>query len=198
MNILRYILYETIDIRHVLRYNKYIIISMEVKMEEKQKKIVGYVFLGILAAMLILVIVGLCTGGVADTGENGTGKITIDLFDDQWEVASKMFGASPTLAIVGCIVAMIGVCVLAAYVALKVFLNKNIRILGILGGLVALAGGILVIVGGIMMALKLNTLGGQSGVNARVYDPAVGTWLAGIGGIAAAIVGFVASSKKFN
>lgn len=167
-------------------------------MEEKQKKIVGYVFLGILAAMLILVIVGLCTGGVTDTGEHGTGKITIDLFDDQWEVANKMYGASPTLAIIGCVVAMIGVCALAAYVALKVFLNKNIRILGILGAIVALAGGILVMVGGIMMASKLNTLGGKSGTNILVYDPAIGTWLAGIGGIVAAIVGFVASSKKFN
>lgn len=167
-------------------------------MEDKKKKIVGYVFLGILAVTLILVIVGMCIGGLSDTGENGTGKIDATLFSDELKLMTEAFKTSPTLAILGYVAAIIGICALAAYVALKLFLNKNIRIMGILGGLVALAGGVLIMVGGVIMAFKLNTLGGQHGVNVLVWDPNIGIWLGGIAGIVAAIAGFVSSSKKFN
>lgn len=163
-----------------------------------KKKIAGYVFLGIFAVALVLVIVGMCIGGLADTGENGTGKLNYTLFSDELKTAAKLLNTSTTLAVVGYVVAIIGVCVLAAYIVLKLFLNKNIRILGILAAVVALAGGILVMVGGIVLATKFNTMGGlSSGKNALIWDPNAGIWLGGIAGIVAAIAGFVSASKKF-
>lgn len=167
-------------------------------MKENQKKIAGYVFLGVFAVMLILVIVGMCIGGLSDTGENGTGKLNYSLFSDELKKAAELLKTSTTLAVVGYIVAIIGVCALVAYVVLKLFLNKNIRILGILGAIVALAGGILVMVGGIVLATNFNTGGLSSGKNALVWDPNAGIWLGGIAGIVAAIAGFVSSSKKFS
>lgn len=171
---------------------------MEVKMEDKKKKTAGYVFLGIFAVMLILVIVGMCIGGITDTGENGTGNINAKLFSDELKIMTEICQTSPTLAIVGYIVAIVGICALVAYTALKLFLNKSIRLLGILGAVTTLAGGILIMVGGIMMAYMLNTMGGISDKNLEMFDPNVGIFLGGLSGVVAAIAGFVAASKKFN
>lgn len=167
-------------------------------MEEKQKKVAGYVFFGIFAVTLVLVIIGMCIGGLSDTGKNGTGKLNYSLFSDELKAAAEVFKASNTLAVIGYVVAIVGVCALVGYVVLKLFLNKNIRILGILAALVSLAGGILIMVGGIVLAYKFNTLGGMSNTNILMWDPNAGIWLGGIAGIVAAIVGFVSSSKRFN
>ena len=168
-------------------------------MKENQKKIAGYVFFGLAAVALVLIIVGLCVpnvvGEVTVLGQST--KYSYTLFDDKWEAATKMYNASPTVSIIGFVIAIVGAAALVTYFVLKLFLNKNIKIIGLLAAIVTLVGGIVAFVGAAIVAGKLNTGNGTIG-NLQIYDPAVGAILGLVGGVLAVIAGGLATSKKFN
>lgn len=168
-------------------------------MSKGKSSILGYIFLGLAVVTLVLAIVGMCIPNVTGTIEILGHKETynLKLFDDEWETIKKMYEASPTLSIVGFVCEIVGTAGLVAYLALKLFANKNIKILGLLSGIVALVGGVLAFVGAAVVAGKLNTSNGKTD-NMQIYDPAVGAILGLVSGIVAVIVGGLSSSKKFN
>ena len=165
-------------------------------MKENQKKIVGYVFLGLAAVALVLVIVGLCIPNVAGTYAGV--KLEYKLFGDEHKVIDALYKSSPTLSIVGFVVAIVGIAAVLAYFVLKLFLNKNIKAIGLLGGIVAAVGGILAFVNAAIIAGKLNTGNGNLPGNLQAYDPAVGAILGLTGGLLVLVLGAFGSSKKLN
>lgn len=120
-------------------------------MEEKAKKICGFVFAGVVAVGLVLAIVGMFTNIVSNSlgGES--------LFGDTWGQSVTIMGqtiGSPSnvFAIIAFIVTLVGLGLALVGAILRVFLNKSMKILDLLGGVLAIVGGILVLVACIILA----------------------------------------------
>lgn len=160
-------------------------------MEEKQKKMLGYIFAGIIVVGLVLAIVGMFLGAV--TGEMGGKSASVGLFDEDWDLYKEADLASPTFAIIAFIVTIVGGVVLVVNSVLKM-LGKEVKFLGLIGGAVALIGAILILVAGLMLAGDMNE-------TIPVIDPysaGIGIWLGFIGGLLAGAAGIVGSLKAFN
>ncbi|MDE6402025.1 MAG: hypothetical protein K2L54_05360, partial [Clostridiales bacterium] len=130
-------------------------------MEEKAKKLCGFIFLALVAVGLVLAIVGMCTGIVTASvpGESES----IGLFHEQWATLSKLADEaaamkldvtipSRTFALIAFIVMLIGVVLLVVDAILRVFVGKDLKIVRIIGVALAFVGAILVLVAGILMA----------------------------------------------
>ena len=167
-------------------------------MGKKKINIMGIVFLAVAVVALVLAIVGMVTPALTTKEVPIIGKVTVKLFGNdekafgKWEYVTELTKASPTLSIIGFIVAIVGAVVVVAHLVLKTFVGKNINILGFIGAAAALVGGILVLVGGLVMANNLNTLGGTV-ENSKVYSLAIGTILGLIAGIVGAAAGALGS-----
>ncbi|MCH5160846.1 MAG: hypothetical protein J1G04_02335 [Clostridiales bacterium] len=165
--------------------------------KKKSLNLMGIVFLCVAVVALVLAIVGMVTPALIAKDLPIVGDVNVKLFGNDekvfnWENITKATKASPTLSIVGFIVAIVGALVVVCHLVLKLFVGKDIKILGICGGVVALVGGVLVLVGGIVMASNLNTLGGTVD-NTKMYSLAIGTILGLISGIVGAAAGVVSS-----
>ena len=166
--------------------------------KKKSLNIMGIVFLAVAVVALVLAIVGMVTPAFVSKEVLGN-TVSVKLFGNDektwnWEVMTKAQGASPTLSIVGFIVAIVGAVVVIAHSAIKTFAGKNIGFLGFIGACAALVGGILILVGGLVMVNKLNTVELLGTVTKTdVYSISVGTILGLISGIVAAAAGVLGS-----
>ncbi len=158
-------------------------------MEEKQKKMLGYIFAGIIVVGLVLAIVGMFLGAV--TAEVMNKSESIGLFDEGWDLVSEV--ASPTFAIIAFIVTIVGGVVLVVNSVLKI-LGKEVKFLGLIGGALTLIGAILILVAGLMLAGDMN----EATPAIDPYSAGIGIWLGFIGGLLAGAAGIVGSLKAFN
>ncbi|MDE5593661.1 MAG: hypothetical protein K2I75_07000 [Clostridiales bacterium] len=188
-------------------------------MEEKQKKILQWVFIGIMGVGFILIIVGMFLGLV----QSEQLKLTYKLVgDEKWALHSEMvtaassvpgasntfseFDVSSTLIVISFVVAIVGAALFIVYAVLKNVLQKNVKKLGIVAGVLTVAGAALIVVGGFALADNLNKLYWY------VLDPEHITWnndpsffsigtgiyLGLVGGIIAAVAGIVSALKPFQ
>lgn len=166
-------------------------------MEEKVKKILGYVFAALVAVALVLVIVGMFVGqlGVKGGGESETVK----LFDEGW---GKYGAPSNTFAVISYIVTIVGLVVLLADAVLRLFAKKDLKIVRIIGVALAVVGAILVLVSGLLMVNDMWSVFGESKellkkAGLSIYC-AAGVWLAFIGGLVGGVAGGLGLLKQFN
>lgn len=171
-------------------------------MEEKAKKLCGYIFAALVAVGLVLAIVGMCTGIV--TASAGGMSESMTLFDEGWAELSKTADAaaaaglditvpSRTFALIAFIVMLVGAVLLVVDAVLRVFMGKDLKIVRIIGVALAFVGAILVLVAGILMASDFNDF-----TKLDIYSAGVGTILGFIGGLLAAIGGGLPLLKAFN
>ncbi|MDE7165259.1 MAG: hypothetical protein K2O04_07565 [Clostridiales bacterium] len=163
-------------------------------MTKKKLNIISIVFMALILVGLVLVIVGMCTGVVSAEGESTT------LFDDGWDMPGM---PSTTFTVVAFIVAIIGAVALIVNSALGL-LGKDIKILGLAGGAVAVVGAVLVLVAGLVLAgdlsdiiNSLSNLGSSIGVEVPKVSVSagVGIWLGFIGGLVAGASGILSALK---
>lgn len=175
-------------------------------MGKKKSSVAGYVFMGVVFVALVLVIVGMFVGQVVGTGKllGKTSSESIKLFDgDAWgveEIGGKKVGVSNAFAIVSFIVTLVGLAVLLLDGIFRNFLNKDLRLIRILGAACTLVGAILILVAGLVMVSQCNdggsiSLGGLAEVK---YSAGAGVWLGFIGGLVGAVGGALPLLKKFN
>lgn len=163
-------------------------------MAKKKLNVIGIVFMSLIIVGLVLVIVGMCTGVVSAEGESTT------LFDDGWDAPGM---PSTAFTIVAFIVAIIGVVILIVNAVLGL-LGKDIKVLGFVGGAVAIVGAILVLVAGLVLASDLSdvinaigNLGSSIGIEVpkASVTAGVGIWLGFIGGLVAGAAGILSALK---
>lgn len=159
-------------------------------MEEKAKKLCGYIFAALVAVGLVLAIVGMCTGIV--TASAGGMSESVTLFDEGW-AELDITVPSRTFALIAFIVMLVGAVLLVVDAVLRVFMGKDLKIVRIIGVALAFVGAILVLVAGILMASDFNDL-----TKLDIYSAGVGTILGFIGGLLAAIGGGLPLLKAFN
>ena len=126
-------------------------------MGKKKKSVMGYVLMGVVFVALVLVVVGMFVGQVIATGKilSESSSESIKLFDDAWgikEVLGKKVGVSNVFAIISFIVTLVGLAVLILDGIFRIFLNKDLRIIRMLGVAVTLVGAILILIAGLTTA----------------------------------------------
>lgn len=175
-------------------------------MEEKQKKILQWVFTGIMGVGLVLIIVGMFLGFV----HSDTLKITYKLTsDNEWKMTEAMvkltdgeFSASSfssTFCVISFVVAIVGTAWLIVNSVLKNVLHKSIKRLWIVAGTLAFAGALLIIFAGIALANNLDKLYNYgSTVEVSFFSPGAGIYLGLVGGILATVAAIVSGLKAFN
>ncbi|MCH5155624.1 MAG: hypothetical protein J1F69_03370 [Clostridiales bacterium] len=163
----------------------------------KKISTIGIVFSVLALVGLVLVIVGMCTGVVSAGGESTT------LFDEGWEMfesdmvkaAAKAQGLtlpSRTFPIIAFVVAIIGAVAALAYCVLGM-VGKEVKILGLVAGGVAILGGILVLVAGLVLAGQFNDCTKIFGMDS--VSAGVGVWLGMIGGLLAGVPAILGALK---
>lgn len=168
-------------------------------MDANKKKIAGFVFLGLAAVSFVLIFIGVFVPHVAYDFGGRALKVTLS-DKDGWaflELASIGQNLQRNLSIAGYVIALVGALTLIAYMVLKLFFNKNIKVLATLGAIITMIGGILVFIGAGIASAKVNNPKGLSG-SIEACDPSTGPILAVFGGIIALVTGLLARSKKFN
>ena len=159
-----------------------------------KKNTLGIVFLVLAIVGLILAVVGFGTGVVAAEGES-TG-----LFEEGWDMPGM---PSRTFAILAFIVTLVGAVVVIVHAILGM-IGKDIKILGLCGGAVAVIGGILVLVAGLVLASKFSDLinlasniGSGMGIDVPKISVSagIGIWLGLIGGLMAGVAGILNALK---
>ncbi len=194
---------------------------MEVKMGKSAKKskstnkILGFVFLVLIVAALVLVIVGMCVDvlKVTTTVKNilGGGEtekvVSYNLFGEHWDSFNKL-DISNTFLLISFIIAMVGCVALIVDCILRVFLKKNFKIFRALGAFITLVGAVLILVAGLVLAGNFNDLGGESGDAIKDFisnfgaesnwSAATGVWLGFVGGLVGAIAGGAQLAKALN
>ncbi|MCI9404122.1 MAG: hypothetical protein HFJ21_04315 [Clostridia bacterium] len=174
-------------------------------MGKKKKSVMGYVLMGVVFVALVLVVVGMFVGQVIATGKilSESSSESIKLFDDAWgikEVLGKKVGVSNVFAIISFIVTLVGLAVLILDGIFRIFLNKDLRIIRMLGVAVTLVGAILILVAGLVMVSQCSEgLSLDLGDVAQFkYSAGAGVWLGFIGGLVGAVGGALPLLKKFN
>ncbi len=176
-------------------------------MEEKQKKMLGFIFAGIILVGVVLAIVGMFIGVI---NESALGMSeSMGLFDEGWDAFEKMEPAASALGItlpsrtfmlIAFIVLIVGGVLLLVKTALALFAKKNIKVLGIVASAVTLVGAVLVLVAGIILVGQFEDTGklsgGVSGI-AMEFSMGAGVYLGFIGGLLAGAMGIVGSLKAF-
>lgn len=184
-------------------------------MEEKQKKVLGFVFAGIILVGLVLAIVGMFIG-VVNSSVLGMSE-SVTLFDEGWaqfegeqiEQAASLLGItlpSRTFMVLAFIVLIVGGVLVLVSALLRVFAKKNIKGLAIAGSVVTLVGAVLVLVAGIVLVGQFEDFtkigdkmsGGMGGASLVEYSMGAGVFLGLIGGIITGALGIVSSLKAFN
>lgn len=168
----------------------------------KKTNTLSTVFIALAAAGLVLAIIGMCTGVISATYMGETDSTT--LFDENWAtleqygpIAEAMGITVPsrTFPIIAFIVTLIGALIVVVNGALGAN-GKDIKILGLVGGAVAIVGGILVVVSGFILAGQFNDvmeqLAGMKNLNATA---GIGIWMGAIGGILAGVAGILGALK---
>ncbi|MDE6029038.1 MAG: hypothetical protein K2F90_01800 [Clostridiales bacterium] len=166
----------------------------------KKTNPIATTFLSLAAAGLVLVIIGMCTGVISSTMGNQTEYAT--LFDKQWADLEQMkpmaeaLGLtlpSRTFPIIAFVVAIVGALAVLVNGILSA-LGKDIKILGLVGGSVAIVGGVLVIVACFILASQFQDIMviATKGVTTTA---GIGAWLGAIGGILAGVAGILGALK---
>lgn len=184
------------------------------KKSKSTNKILGFVFLVLLVAALVLVIVGMCVDVIKVTTISKTilgdpiEKVnSYKLFGDEWENFNKV-DITNTFLLISFIIAMVGLVALVIDCILRVFLNKNFRIFRALGAFITLVGSVLILVAGLVLAGDFNSLGGEGGEALKDFisifgtesswSAATGVWLGFVGGLVGAIAGGAQLAKALN
>lgn len=174
-------------------------------MEDKQKKILGWVFLGLTVIGLVLVIVGMFLG----YAHSDNLKVTYKLTDDKaWSLAEAMakmtdgkitpYIVSSTFVMISFIATIVGATLLCLYAALKSFLHKNIKPLGVIALIVTILGSVLILGAGLVLAHNLDALYNfKAQVKVKYFSASSGIYLGFAGGIVAAISGVLSRLKVF-
>lgn len=159
-------------------------------MEEKVKKLCGYIFAALVVVGLVLVIVGMCIDIITITASvlGVTVSESYGLFHDMWSAPGA---PSTTFLLIAFIVAIAGAAVLLVDAILRVFLGKDIKIVRMLGAAVAFVGAVLILVAGLMLVSECNDIG-------KGFSAGAGVWLGFIGGLVAAVGGGLPLLKAFN
>lgn len=175
-------------------------------MEEKQKKILQWVFTGIMDVGLILIIVGMFLG----LASSDTLKMTYQLTSDkEWKLTEMMikmtdgeFSASSfssTFSVISFVIAIVGTALLILNSVLKNALHKKVKLLGGFSLVVTIAGSACIIAAGLALANNLNKLFNYGSTTTISYFSAgTGIYLGLVGGILAAVAGIVSGLKAFK
>lgn len=163
-------------------------------MEDKQKKMLGFVLAGIVLIGAVLAFVGLFLD-VVTAADAGT-----SLFDEGWDAPGM---PSRAFTIVAFIVTIIGALALIVNAVLKLFVKKEIKMLGMIGGIVTVVGAVLILIAGLVLAGDFDDIWNAAsnlvpGMPKMDISAGVGIWLGFIGGLIAGAAGIVSSLKALN
>lgn len=173
-------------------------------MEAKQKKMLGFVFCGIVLVGFILAVVGMFIG-IVNSSMMGMSE-SVTLFDEGWAELEKMADAaaeagldvtvpSRTFTLIAFIVMLVGGAVALVGQILKTLVKKDIKMLNLAGGAVTLLGAILVLVAGIVLVGQF----GDYSVGGMIeYSLGAGVILGFIGGLLAGAAAIVSTLKALN
>lgn len=189
-------------------------------MEEKQKKILQWVFTGIMGVGLILIIVGMFLGLVHSDQLNLTYKL---VGDKKWDLHADMiadinnnvnpdykvwfdssYTYSSTFTVISFVIAIVGTVMIILNSVLKIALHKNIKALGILAVILTLIGAIMIIVSGLALANNLGKLywcyfdRECKGIEPNYFSAAAGIYVGLVGGILATVAGIASQLKAFK
>lgn len=177
----------------------------------KKLNVLTIVFAALVAVGLILAIVGMCTGVVSLSGESDS----MGLFDKEWEMLDtygpivailNITVPSRAFTVIAFVVAFVGIVIALTNGVLGLF-DKDVNILGFVGGAVAIVGGILVLVAGLVLAGQFNSfiedtakLAESMNVAIRFpedtsFSAGVGIWLGAVGSIIAGVAGLLGGFK---
>ncbi|MDE5562281.1 MAG: hypothetical protein K2J01_01890 [Clostridiales bacterium] len=167
----------------------------------KKLNVVGIVFFALIIVGLILAVVGMCVPIITMTPPIGESE-SVGLSHEIWDTLAKLKEAADklnqdatiptkTFTVIAFVVTLVGAGILAVNGILGL-LGKDIKILGLVGGAVAIVGGILVLVAGLVLAGQFNDYGKAAGLK---YSAGIGIWLGAIGGILAGAAGLLGALK---
>lgn len=164
-------------------------------MEEKTKKLCGYIFFGVVILGLVLAIVGMFVGQITVTAEavGISASESTALFDDVW---SSPGAPSNMFAIISFIVLVVGLAVALVDAILRLFVKKNIKVLTIVAAALVLVGAVLVLVSGLLLAGEFK--GGKIGSVTYSYSIGTGVILAFIGGILGGVCALLPAVGPFK
>lgn len=185
------------------------------KSSKSKLNVFGIVFAALILVGLVLVIVGMCIGNVSMTIAGKTETIT--LFDESWSTMKEVNGAldvslpQPTFGIIAFVVTLVGAAVLVVDAILRLVLNKDFKLIRIIGAAVTLVGAVLILIAGLVLASDFNSyydeinkvtsgIGNLVGKDLAIkpYSAGAGVWLGFIGGLVAALAGGLSMLKVFN
>lgn len=160
-------------------------------MNEKTKKIVGFILSGLILVAFVMVVVGMFVGQVTTSMSAFGQKVTesAKLFDADW---GKGGAPSNTFAIISFIVTIVGLGVLLSDSCLRIFAKKDIMVLRLAGIALAIVGAVLILVSALMITNDFyELLGGKDVVKAMggKISAGAGVWLGFIFGLVGGLAG---------
>ena len=164
-------------------------------MEEKTKKLCGFIFFGVVILGLVLAIVGMFTGEITMTAEamGISASESVKLFAEGW---GEMGAPSNIFAVISFIVLVVGLVIALVDAILRLFVKKNIKILTIIAAVVALVGAVLVLVSGIVLAGQFPDI--DAGMTKISYSIGTGAILAFVGGILGGVCALLPAVGPFK
>lgn len=164
-------------------------------MEEKAKKICGFIFAGVVVLGLLFAIIGMFVGEVTATAEmmGVSSSTSTNLFAEGW---GEMGAPSNTFAVISFIVLIVGLVIALVDAILRLFVKKSLKVLTIIGALVTLVGAILVLVSGILLASDFPSAS-VSGVSIS-YSIGTGAILAFVGGLLGGVCALLPAVGPFK
>ncbi|MCH5163075.1 MAG: hypothetical protein J1G38_06255 [Clostridiales bacterium] len=168
-------------------------------MEEKTKKLCGFIFAGVVLVGLVLAIVGMFIGEVTMTagasvgGQSINTSTTVNLFEEGW---GEMGAPSNVFAVISFIVLVVGLAAALVDAILRLFVKKNIKLLTLCAAIVSLVGAVLVLVSGIVLAGQFPDVN-VPGMTVS-YSIGIGGILAFIGGLLGGVCALLPAVGPFK
>ena len=178
------------------------------KKKAGSKNLMNYIFFGLVAVGIVLVIVGMFVGQVVFKTYNvindSYDASVLKLFDEWGDKTFgpfKVEGVSNVFAVISFIVTLVGLAILLVDGILHCFLGKNFKIVRVVGALVTIVGAILILVAGLVMA---NQCYGTEEIKEGMqkvkmsFSAGTGVWLGFVGGLVGGVCGGLPLLKAFN